>query len=111
LAKYRPESSRPAAVAPRQTLRLDRWLWQARFFRSRTLAIEEITEGHIRLNGLRCIKPGHAVGEGDTLTFPLGGRIRLIRVLGVSNRRGPSAEALLLYRDLDDPGPGASPLE
>lgn len=83
------------------TIRLDKWLWQARFFRSRPLACEMIAEGHLRLNGNRCLKPGHQVGEGDTLTFPLGGRIRLIRVLAPGLRRGPATEAQGLYRDLD----------
>lgn len=88
-------------VAPRATIRLDKWLWQARFFRSRPLACEEIAEGHLRLNGTRCMKPGHQVGAGDTLTFPQGGRIRLIRVLSVGTRRGPATEAQGLYLDLD----------
>jgi ribosome-associated heat shock protein Hsp15 len=98
-------------MAPRVTIRLDKWLWQARFFKSRPLACEMIAEGHLRLNGTRCTKPGHQLGEGDTLTFPQGGRIRLIRVLAPGRRRGPALEAQGLYHDLDpqpDPpqGPG-----
>ncbi|WP_246566785.1 RNA-binding S4 domain-containing protein [Gemmobacter fulva] len=99
------------AAPARATIRLDKWLWQARFFKSRRMAIEEIAEGHVRLNGNRMMKPGHSVGAGDTLTFPLDGRIRVIRVLDVGTRRGPSAEALRLYRDLDAPEGNASPLE
>lgn len=100
MAKYRPDAPPPKA-APRLTIRLDKWLWQARFFKSRPLACEMIAEGHLRLNGNRCLKPGHQVGEGDTLTFPQGGRIRLIRVLAPGARRGPATEAQGLYRDLD----------
>ena len=88
-------------ASPRPTIRLDNWLWQARFFKSRPLACELIAEGHLRLNGQRCLKPGHQVGEGDTLTFPLRGRIRLIRVLAPGSRRGPVPEARSLYHDLD----------
>lgn len=101
MAKYRSdERSKPEVVA-RVTIRLDKWLWQARFFKSRPLACAMIAEGHLRLNGIHCAKPGHQVGEGDTLTFPLGGRIRLIRVLAPGRRRGPAPEAQGLYRDLD----------
>lgn len=64
-----------------------------------------IAEGHLRLNGQRCLKPGHQVGMGDTLTFPQGSRIRLIRVLAPGNRRGPAVEARALYHDLDPPPP------
>lgn len=83
-------------------MRLDRWLWQARFFKSRSLAIELITSGHVRLNGVKMLKPGHAVGAGDTLTFVQGDRIRVIRVLAPGLRRGPASEAQQLYRDLED---------
>ena len=88
-------------MTPRPTLRLDKWLWQARFFKSRPLACAMIAEGHLRLNGQRCLKAGHQVGPGDTLTFPQGARIRLIRVLAPGQRRGPAAEAAGLYLDLD----------
>lgn len=84
-------------------LRLDKWLWQARFFKTRALAAEIVEAGHLRLNGQRCTKPGHAVSQGDTLTFPQGTRIRLIRVLEPGARRGPATEARRLYLDLDAP--------
>jgi ribosome-associated heat shock protein Hsp15 len=101
LAKYRSDGQARQAPVARATIRLDKWLWQARFFRSRPQACEMIAEGHLRLNGNRCLKPGHQVGEGDTLTFPQGGRIRLIRVLAPGLRRGPAHEAVGLYTDLD----------
>lgn len=72
------------------------------------MACAVIAEGHLRVNGNRCVKPGYAVGAGDTLTFPQAGRIRLIRVLGLGTRRGPAPEAQGLYLDLD-PRPDALP--
>jgi ribosome-associated heat shock protein Hsp15 len=86
-------------AAPR--LRIDKWLWQARFFRSRTLAAEVVEAGRLRVNGQRIGKPGHAIAAGDTLTFPQGDRIRLVRVTALGLRRGPASEAQLLYLDLD----------
>lgn len=107
-----PGSDKGQKNAPqRPTLRLDKWLWQARFFKTRGLAAEMVETGHLRLNGQRTGKPGHAVAEGDVLTFPQGGRIRLVRVLSLGERRGPAAEAQMLYLDLDEPFPSASPLE
>ena len=93
-----------------QKLRLDKWLWQARFFKSRGLAAEVITEGHVRVNGTRVSRPGRDVSEGDTLTFPQGHRIRLVRITALGARRGPATEAQGLYVDLD-PQDGAEPLE
>ena len=105
-----PGARTPALVQPR--LRLDKWLWAARFFKSRDLAAELIASGHLRLNGQRCLKPGHAVSPGDVLTFAQGGRIRLVRVLALNERRGPAPEAQTLYLDLaPDPGAALSPLE
>jgi ribosome-associated heat shock protein Hsp15 len=93
-------------------LRLDKWLWAARFFKTRDLAAEVIESGHLRVNGQRCQKPGHAVSPGDVLTFAQSRRIRVIRVLALGERRGPAAEAQELYHDLapetEDP---LSPLE
>lgn len=82
-------------------LRLDKWLWQARFFKSRGLAAEVIEAGHVRVNGTRVTRPGRDVGEGDTLTFPQGARIRVVRILALGLRRGPAPEAQTLYLDLD----------
>ena len=74
--------------APRTTARLDTWLWQARFFRSRGRAADEIGAGHVRINGLRSLKPAHGVGVGDTLTFPQGEAIRVVRIVALAARRG-----------------------
>lgn len=108
-----PGSGKGTRHAPpqRPTLRLDKWLWQARFFKTRALAAETVEDGHLRVNGQRTSKPGYAVAAGDVLTFPQGGRIRLVRVLALGERRGPATEAQALYLDLDAPTESASPLE
>lgn len=106
-------SARPSAVQ-RPTLRIDKWLWQARFFKSRSLAAEFAEDGHLRINGQPTRKAGHAVATGDVLTFPLGDRIRVIRVRALGYRRGPATEAETLYDDLDAPKAGdaaTGPLE
>lgn len=82
--------------------RIDRWLWHARFFKTRTLASEMVAKGKVRINGRRTIKPAATVRVDDVLTFAQAKRIRLIRVTGIGERRGPASEAGLLYDDLDD---------
>jgi ribosome-associated heat shock protein Hsp15 len=89
-------------------IRIDKWLWHARFFKSRSLAAGAVQAGAVRLNGTHCQKPGHPVGPGDVLTFAAGSRIRVVRVLAPGLRRGPAAEAATLYHDLDAPPPAAS---
>ncbi len=101
-----PSGKLQPGVQPK--LRLDKWLFHARFFKSRELAQDCIEEGHLRLNAQRCVKPGHGLSVGDVLTFAQGNRIRVVRVLSLSDRRGPAAEAQALYADLDLPGQDAS---
>ena len=87
------------------SLRLDKWLWHARFARTRSLAAKLVTEARFRINGNPTEKAHHAVRPGDVLTFPLGHHIRVIKILGLGVRRGPAPEARLLYEDLDPPKP------
>lgn len=87
----------------RQTLRLDKWLWQARFVKSRALSVKLIEGAGIRVNTNRIMKPGYSVSEGDVLTFALGDRIWVVRILALGQRRGPAAEAQALYEDLSPP--------
>lgn len=89
----------------RQTLRLDKWLWQARFVKSRSLAAKLIETAGIRVNGQRIAKPAYAVGQGDVLTFALGTRVVVARILALGTRRGPAPEARALYEDLSPPPP------
>ena len=90
-------------------IRIDKWLWQARFFKTRSLAAGVVSSGHLRLNGVKMAKPGHDVRPGDVLTFAQASRIRVVRVLAPGTRRGPAEEARTLYADLDagpeDAGP------
>lgn len=84
-------------------LRIDKWLWQARFVKSRSLAAKLVSETGVRVNGQRASKPAAAVRPGDVLTFVLGRHVRVIRVLALGVRRGPAPEAQALYADLDPP--------
>lgn len=86
---------------PRPTQRLDKWLWQSRFFKTRTVSAREISAGHCRVNGTRVTKPATGVGAGDVLTFAQGRRIRVVRITALPERRGPAAEARAHYDDLD----------
>lgn len=98
---------------PSDRIRLDKWLWQARFYRSRSQAAAAVAAGMVRLNGIRAHKPGHVTGPGDTLTLSLPAGIRVVRVAACGTRRGPASEARRLYVDLS-PGPdiaAVSPLE
>lgn len=81
-------------------IRIDKWLWQARFFKSRTLSAAEVEAGHVRLNGEHVLKPAHPVGPGDVLTFAQGHQIRVVRILACGTRRGPAPEAQALYEDV-----------
>ncbi|HEX6092782.1 MAG TPA: RNA-binding S4 domain-containing protein [Dongiaceae bacterium] len=89
-------------------LRLDKWLWYARFCKSRTLAAKLCASGRIHLDGAIVQKPHHQVRAGNVLTFPLGPHVRVIRILALGSRRGPAPEARLLYEDLQPPDPSAA---
>jgi len=81
-------------------IRLDKWLWHARFFKTRGISAKLVSGGHVRVNSGKVSKPAHSVGPGDVLTFPQSRRIRVIRVVAIGVRRGPAAEAATLYEDL-----------
>ena len=82
-------------------MRIDRLLCNLRFVRTRSLASRLASEGHLRRNGVRIVRPSQEVGIGDILTIPLGAQVRLIEVLGLPERRGPASEAQAQYRMLD----------
>jgi len=86
-------------------IRLDKWLWHARFFKTRSLATKQVAAGHVRVNGVKVLKPSQNVLVGDVLTFSQSEWVRVIRVAALSNRRGPAPEAQMLYEDLSDPRP------
>ena len=77
--------------------RLDKWLFHARFCRTRESAQTAIEKGKVRLNGARVTRPGHVVRPADVLTLALGGQVRVVRVLALGERRGGAAEAGLLF--------------
>ncbi|MFV0512413.1 MAG: RNA-binding S4 domain-containing protein [Jhaorihella sp.] len=90
-------------------LRIDKWLWHARFFKTRSLAAKQVAAGHVRINGARALKPAQAVAPGDVLTFVQARQVRVVRIVDLGERRGPAPEAQALYADLSpDPDPSHS---
>jgi ribosome-associated heat shock protein Hsp15 len=88
-----------------EKLRLDKWLWHGRFYKTRSLAAAHVAAGDVRVNGTRTEKRSHMVGAGDVLTFALEDVVRVIRIEALGVRRGPAPEAQALYTDLSPPEP------
>lgn len=86
-----------------ESLRIDKWLWYARFFKSRSMATALVAAGRLRVNRSPISKPHHQVRPGDVLTFPQGPHIRVVEVVAIGKRRGPASEAQTLYNDLAPP--------
>ena len=86
-----------------ESLRLDKWLWYARFFKTRSLATKLCETGKLRLSGTPVAKAHQKVRCGDVLAFPQGQHIRVVKVLALATRRGPAPEAQTLYEDLAPP--------
>lgn len=86
-------------------LRLDKWLWVARFFKTRSLASKVISGSKLRVDGDIMSKPHRQARIGMILTFPQGNHIRVIRIKALVQHRRPASEAILLYDDLDPPKP------
>jgi len=84
-------------------MRVDKWLWHARFFKTRSLATGLVAGGHLRVNAHRVTKAAHVIAPGDVLTFVQARRVRVVRVLAIGARRGPASEARALYEDLSPP--------
>jgi ribosome-associated heat shock protein Hsp15 len=80
--------------------RIDKWLWHARFFKSRSLAAKFVGDRNLRINDVPMMKASALVKPGDVLTFPLGQGVRVVRILALGLRRGPAGEAVTLYEDL-----------
>jgi len=79
-------------------IRIDKWLWAARFFKTRTLAATAVAGGKVKVNGER-VKAAKAVRLDDALSIHVGPYEYVVRVLGLSGRRGPASEAALLYAE------------
>ncbi len=85
-----------------ERIRIDKWLWHARFHKTRVLAQAAAVKGHIRLNGRRIEKASVEVRIGDMLTIPRGREVVVVRVVACGIRRGPASEAQALYEILKD---------
>ena len=86
------------AKAPLTSLRIDKWLWAARFFKTRSLATEAIHAGHIKLNGAT-VKPARVLRAGDMLDLAIGEEKWTVEVLGLNDLRRPASEAQQLYAE------------
>ncbi len=84
-----------------ERLRIDKWLWAARFYKTRTLASEEIVKGRVQVNG-QDAKPAREVKPGDSVVIRQGPVIRTMTVLGISAQRGPASVAQQLYAETLD---------
>ncbi len=82
-------------------LRLDKWLWHARFVRRREQAAPLVAARRVRLNGQLVARSHQKVRTGDVLTLLLGSRLLVVRVVALGERRGPAREARNLYEELD----------
>ena len=80
--------------------RLDKWLWFARFAKSRTLASKLVTSGFVRVDGQRTDNPAKAIAVGDVVTLALARTTLVVRVTDLGQRRGPAPEARLLYTEV-----------
>lgn len=92
-------------------MRLDLWLWRARFFKSRSLAAQHCRNRRVRIDGKVQSKASAAVAPGNVLTFPKAGRVVVVEVRGLPHRRGPASEAREAYDDLtpkDEPDESVS---
>ena len=83
-------------------MRIDRFLHCIRLVKSRTLAQTVIDTGHVRIDGKRALKTSEPVRVGSTIALPLHGKVRILRVLSLPERRGPPAEARACYEELDN---------
>lgn len=82
-------------------LRIDKWLWAARFYKTRSLASEEIDKGRVLVNGV-AVKPARELKAGDSLQLRSGPVTRTVSVLGLSDKRGPAPVAATLYQETED---------
>jgi heat shock protein Hsp15 len=84
-----------------EKLRIDKWLWAARFFKTRSLAADAVESGKVMMDGAR-IKPAKTVGVGDRLVIRMGSYQHEVVVLELSGKRGPAPVAQKLYRETDE---------
>ncbi len=97
-------------MQPGPSIRLDKWLWQARLCKTRGVAARLVADGAVRVNAVRVLKPAAPLRVGDGVTLRQGDAIRVLRVRATGPRRGPAVEARALYDELPAAAPPA-PLE
>ncbi|MCF8467560.1 MAG: RNA-binding S4 domain-containing protein [Sneathiella sp.] len=91
------------AATVSSSIRIDKWLWYARFFKSRSIAAKLVQSRKLRINSVVISKTSSTVKAGDILTFAQGKVIRVVRIRDIGTRRGPAPEAQALYEDLAPP--------
>ncbi|MEZ5817464.1 MAG: RNA-binding S4 domain-containing protein [Hyphomicrobiaceae bacterium] len=108
-----PADAKPGGASGGASQRLDKWLWFARVIRTRTLAAGLISDGRVRVNRERVLKPSQTVRPGDVITVAVGAHVRVLEVVAGGTRRGPPTEAQALFRELTaakpavaEPAPG-----
>ena len=87
--------------APAGRVRIDKWLWAARFFKTRSLAADAIAAGKVEVNDER-VKPAKLIQLGDAISVRVGPYVHVVRVRGISERRGPATVAATLYEETAD---------
>jgi ribosome-associated heat shock protein Hsp15 len=88
-------------VAEEERIRIDKWLWASRFFKTRSLASQAVGGGHVQVNGSR-VKPSRVVQIGDILQIRRGQEEFVVAVQGLSERRGPAVQAQALYQETEE---------
>lgn len=86
--------------AERDRQRIDRWLWHARLVRTRNAAAALVSSGYVRINGTRITAASRTVRTGSVITVALEGRVRVLKVRGFVERRGPGRSGQALYEEL-----------
>lgn len=89
-----------AKVIEESKIRLDKWLWFARVVKTRSIAQDLASSGHVRINGQRAESASKAIRVGDVLTIALPSRARVLKVLDTAERRGSASNAKMLYQEL-----------
>ena len=92
----------PVGREDRDWQRLDKWLWCARFLKTRGDCARLVAEGFVRINRQPTDKAHARLRVGDVLTVPIRGRVRVVRVLALATRRGPASQASLLYEEIPE---------
>lgn len=91
--------------------RIDKWLWHARFFKTRSIAQKQVTTGKVRVDSEKISSPSRKVLPGNILTITMSRDIKIIEIVGIADKRGPYIQAQLLYNDLTPPKPEKSNVE